>query len=274
MKKITVGVILVGLAIVSLSSMVFHNRTANKTYEASNSIDSLLVGDNNTPITVKGTNGGVITVRYKETRNNKYKIEEDGRELVVERKRNWFPLNWFSFGGDSGEVVVEVPKDQLEEVTLETGNAPIIVENLSLDNAFIDTSNGEVNVSDLEVANVLSARTTNATLTASDLTFEDGEFLTTNGTIEVQQLEGDTIMLESTNANLNFDKVKVTSLLSVESSNGHIKGKVIGKQSEFEIYSDTSNGKNIPGNTDASASRDKMIEADTSNGDIVIEFSE
>lgn len=272
MKKITVGVILVGLAIVSISSMVFHNRSTNKTYEAETTIKSLVIGDNNTPITVTGTNGDTLTIQYKEMRNNKYKIEEDRSELVFERKTNWLPFNWFNFGGDSGEIVVEVPNDQLEELTVSTGNAPVSVENLSLENAFIETSNGEIEVSDLKVDDILSARTTNAIIVASELTFVDGEFITSNGQVEADQLEGETIMLESTNADLNFDKVKVTSLLSADSSNGHIKGNIIGKQSEFEIYSDTSNGKNIPGNTDVT--RDKMIEADTSNGDIVIEFSE
>ncbi|MGM0215282.1 DUF4097 family beta strand repeat-containing protein [Enterococcus sp. AZ109] len=272
MKKITVGVILVGLAIVSMSSMVFHNRTTNKTFETQKAVESIIIDDSDTPITVTGTSGNKTTVKYKESRNNKYRVEEDGNELRVERKNNWFPLSWLSFGGKQGEVVVEVPNDQLEELMVETGNGHVSVENLSLDFAHIESSNAEIKLSDLTVTDTLDAQTSNGAIILKDLTFTDGEFITTNAKMDVDNLEGDSIWLETSNGHVTFDKVKVTDTLSVESSNSHIKGNVIGKQSDFEIYSDTSNGRNVPGNTEGSG--EKMISADTSNGDIVIEFTE
>ncbi|MGG5332248.1 DUF4097 family beta strand repeat-containing protein [Enterococcus sp. AZ163] len=273
MKKIAVGLILVGLAVVSMSSMFFHNRQTNKTYHAEEALQSIIIDDKNSPVTVVGTNDNRATIEYKESRNNKYRLKERDGVLTLERKDNWFFFtSWFSFGNDQGEVVVEVPKDQLENLDLETSNASVSVKNLSVNSADIETSNNEIKLSKLKVSDTIDAETSNGKITLSDLTFSDGEFITSNSKLEADRLDGKNILLETSNGNLKFDNVKVGSELTVDSSNASIQGYIIGKQSDFEINSDTSNGQNTPGNSEGSG--EKVLDMNTSNGDITVKFSE
>lgn len=92
MKKIAVGLILVGLAVVSMSSMFFHNRQTNKTYHAEEALQSIIIDDKNSPVTVVGTNDNRATIEYKESRNNNYRLKERDGVLTLERKDNWFFL--------------------------------------------------------------------------------------------------------------------------------------------------------------------------------------
>lgn len=273
MKKIAVGLILVGLAIVSMSSMFFHNRQTNKTYHAEAAVESIVIDDKNTPVTVVGTNDNRATIEYKESRNNKYRLNERGGVLSLERKDNWFFISsWFSFGNDRGEVVVEVPKEQLATLDLETSNANVSVKNLSVDYADIETSNSEIDLSKLKISDTIEAETSNGKMTLSDLTFNDGEFITSNSKLEADRLDGEYILLETSNGNLKFDNVKVGSELTADSSNASIQGYILGKQADFEINSDTSNGENTLRNSESSG--EKVLDLNTSNGDITVKFSE
>lgn len=272
MKKIAVGLVLVGLAIVSMSSMFFHNRQTNKTYHAKTAVESIVVDDKNTPVTVVGTNDNRATMKYKESRKSKYRLRENDGVLELERKDSWFFLSWLSFGSERGEVVVEVPKDQLENLNLETSNANVSVKNLALAYADIETSNSEIELSKLNVSDTIDAETSNGKITLYDLNFGEGEFITSNSKLEADRLEGEYILLETSNGNLKFDNVKVDRELSADTSNASIDGYILGKQNDFEINSDTSNGENTPGNSEGSG--EKVLELNTSNGDITVKFSE
>ncbi|WP_270326767.1 hypothetical protein [Enterococcus malodoratus] len=76
MKKIVIGLILVGAALVSMSSMFFHNRMSNETFTTSRTVKKLVVDDRNMPVEVVGVSGNKTRINYKKSRDIKYKIKQ------------------------------------------------------------------------------------------------------------------------------------------------------------------------------------------------------
>ncbi|WP_407856543.1 DUF4097 family beta strand repeat-containing protein [Enterococcus hailinensis] len=265
MKKIIVGVILVGAALVSISSLFFHNQVMQKEYTTKNKIDTLIVDDRNTPIKVVGTAEKQTRIQYAKTRNTKYKIQQKGQELKFVRNRsNWWSPSFFSFGKDQAQVTIEVPQEQLKDLQVETSNAQVSVEKIALATLEIETSNSKVAVADTK-ADEIEAQTSNGHLELTDLTFNEGSFETSNSKITLKNLNFKTGEFETTNGAIYLDRLQPKESLVLETSNAKVTGKVIGNQNDFSIDAKTSNAKN---NLVKKAAGSKELTIRTSNGAI------
>lgn len=269
MKKIVLGLILVGAAMVCIGSMFFHNRMSNETFTTTRSVRELTVDDRNMPVDVVGVSGKRTRIKYKNSRDIKYKIKQTSNTLTLERKRTiGFSFDFFNFGNSSPRVTIEVPKAKLKDLQIETSNGKVSAENLTLDNLDLETSNSKMTINDVDASNV-DAETSNGKVELSHLKFDDGSFETSNSKMDLLDLSFSEGEFQTSNGKINLMNLKPAKSLSLETSNSEINGTIIGNKEEFSITSKTSNASNNLGNQKDGS---KELEVKTSNGDIEVAF--
>lgn len=269
MKKIVIGLILVGAALVSMSSMFFHNRMSNETFTTSRTGKKLVVDDRNMPVEVVGVSGNKTRINYKKSRDIKYKIKQTNNTLSLERKKTiGFSFNFFNFGNSNPTVTIEVPKDKLKDLQVDTSNGKLVAENLTLDNLDLETSNSKMTISEVD-ARTIDAETSNGKVELTRMKFDDGSFETSNSKMDLQDLSFGEGEFDTSNGKINLMDLKPSKALSLSTSNSEVNGTVIGDKDDFAITSKTSNASNNLGNHDNGS---KELEVRTSNGDIEIAF--
>lgn len=269
MKKIVIGLILVGAALVSISSMFFHNRISSETFTTTRTVKTLVVDDRNMPIDIVGVSGNRTRISYKKSRDIKYKIKQTSDTLNLERRKTiGFNFNFFNFGGRDPKVTIEIPKDKLKDLQVETSNGKLSAENLDLDNLDFETSNSKMTINDVK-ADTIDAETSNGKVELARMTFGDGSFETSNSKMDLQNLNFTEGEFQTSNGKINLLKLNPSDSLSLETSNSEINGTVAGKKEDFSITSKTSNASNSLNNQESGS---KDLEVRTSNGDIEIAF--
>lgn len=269
MKKIVLGLILVGAALVCIGSMFFHNRMSNETFTTTKNVQRLVVDDRNMPIDVVGVSGNRTRINYKKSRDIKYNIKQTSNTLTLERKRSiGFNFDFFNFGNSSPKVTIEVPKENLKDLQVETSNGKISTKNLVLDNLDLESSNSKMTINDVD-ADTIDAETSNGKVELSRLTFDDGSFETSNSKMSLQDLNFKDGEFQTSNGKINLMDLKPSESLSLKTSNSKVNGTIIGNEDDFSITSKTSNASNSLGNNDDGS---KELEVRTSNGDIEVAF--
>lgn len=269
MKKIVLGLILIGAALVCISSMFVHNRMSNETFTTTKPVRELVVDDRNMPVDIVGVSGNRTRINYKKSRDIKYNIKQTNNTLTLERKRSiGFNFDFFNFGNSSPRVTIEVPKAKLKDLQVETSNGKLSTENLVLDNLNLETSNSKMIINDVD-ANSVDAETSNGKVELSQLKFDDGSFETSNGKMDLSDLNFNEGEFQTSNGKINLMNVKPKESLSLETSNSEVNGTIIGNKEDFSITSKTSNASNNLGNQKNGS---KELEVRTSNADIEIAF--
>ncbi|WP_313630789.1 DUF4097 family beta strand repeat-containing protein [Enterococcus devriesei] len=270
MKKIVVGLLLVGAALVSMSSLIFHNRTSNETFTSQKTVKKLIIEDRNMPIEIVGASGNQTKISYQKSRDIKYKIKQKGDTLNVERQgKRWFNFSIFNFGASNAKVTVEVPRTRLKDLDVETSNGKLTVENLMLDNLDLESSNSKMQLKDLDVKTI-DAETSNGNIQLDRLTFDEGSFDTSNGKFDLNNLEFKEGEFETSNGAIRLNHLQGTkSIYYLKTSNAKVNGTIVGGRADFATVSKTSNASNnLTNQSDGS----KELEVKTSNGDIAIDF--
>lgn len=269
MKKIIIGVVLVGVALVSMSSLVFHHQINNETFSTGKTVKKLSVDDRNMPLEVVGVSSNYTKIHYSKGRGIKYRIKQTSDSLRLERQKSFgFNFDFFNFGNNNAKVTIEIPKTDLKELQLETTNGKISAKNLTLENLDLETTNSKLTVHDV-TAQTIDAETTNGKVDLSQLTFSEGSFETSNSKMDLAHLtfkEGD---FQTSNGKINLLDLKPSDALSLKTSNAKVNGTIIGDREDFSMKTKTSNGSNNLGNH---TSGSKELEVRTSNGDIEIIF--
>ncbi len=269
MKKIVVGLLLVGAALVSMSSLIFHNRTSNETFTSPKTVKKLIIEDRNMPIEIVGASSTQTKISYQKSRNIKYKIKQKGDTLNVERQgKRWFNFSIFNFGASNAKVTVEVPRARLKDLDVETSNGKLTVENLTLDNLDLESSNSKMQLKDLDVKTI-DAETSNGNIQLDRLTFDEGSFDTSNGKLDLNNLEFKEGEFETSNGAIRLNHLQGTKSIYLKTSNAKVNGTIVGERADFATVSKTSNAlNNLTNQSDGS----KELEVKTSNGDIAIDF--
>ncbi|MCB5950661.1 DUF4097 domain-containing protein [Enterococcus sp. BWT-B8] len=246
-----------------------------KEYVSENLVEVLEIEDKNIPVTVVGVDESQpVTITYYENKNETYTIDDQNNKLVIKKnepKKGWSIFSWFNFNfGKGAEVMVEVPSSQLSSLNVKTSNNKISVENISTNNAKLESSNGKIHLEDIQAANKIEGKTSNSKIELDDVNAKEIDFKTSNGKIDLSELSFSDGRFETSNGKISFDELSVKSYLSIKSSNGSIKGTIAGKQNDFSVESKTSNGKNNLSNT---TSGNKELVVKTSNSEIKVDFS-
>lgn len=156
----------------------------------------------------------------------------------------------------------------------DTSNGYITADNINAESAKIDTSNGDVQVSGL-TAQKFNAYTSNGSITFKNIIAKNTEASTSNGDVYLTDVKSNNSLNASTsNGSVNIEDISSENI-SLETSNGSIQGNIIGNHDEYRISSSTSNGNDsLAIYNGKNQTADKKIEAYTSNGNILIEFTE
>lgn len=268
MKKST-GLGLVVVGIVAIGSSFLISRTHEETFTTKADVNELIVENRDMAVKVVGVSGDQTQIHYQENNKMKYDIEQDGEQLIVKRRDNfWFNMSFFNFTLGQQALTIEVPKDELADLQVKTSNDRVETKNLDLDQLDVKTTNGKVGLENL-TAKTIEATTSNSQLTLNQTEFTKGTFKTSNAQMELTDLDFKEGQFKTTNAAIELDQVAPKDSLSLTSSNGKITGTVIGQKADFAIRAETSNGSNNLSNKDKG---NKDLNVQTSNASIEIEF--
>lgn len=179
----------------------------------------------------------------------------DENKLVMKSINNKKWKDYIGLDKDKSKrkVQIAIPNDIDCDIKINTSKGDIVLSDVSIAGS-VDalTSNGEIKVTNVSVDDMLKTKTKNDDLILSDVK--------ANGSIDV----------ENSNGNVNVKKIEVEDILSLKSKNGDINGSVIGSYDDFNISSEASKGKNnLPENK---IGGDKELKVSTNNGDINLKF--
>ncbi|MHC5217659.1 DUF4097 family beta strand repeat-containing protein [Enterococcus sp. LJL128] len=257
MKKLSLTILGISSCFLLSGCQALGGQTSyhEKEYTGNDSIRTIELTDKNMTVSVVGVEENQpLTINYYENNYSTYDIEQKGNKLVMEKKEKSRGLNLFSyinFNFHKLDVVVEVPKDQIDQVKVKTTNAKIDAEDLNLKSADFETTNGKIELDSIAVSGKIHGQTTNGKIDLNDLTGKEAVFTTTNGKI-------------------NFDDFSVSRKLELGTTNGAVKGSIIGNEADFKITSSTTNGKNSLNNRN---SGEKELAVKTTNGKIAVDFT-
>ncbi|WP_321383825.1 DUF4097 family beta strand repeat-containing protein [uncultured Enterococcus sp.] len=227
-----------------------------KHYEGTGDVQTLEIADDNIKINVVGVSSEQpLTIDYYESKNVTYTINDDNNKLSIKKKKQSFGWNIFSlfnWNFEDIEVTVQVPENQLKNLTVKTENGKIVVENLTVGEAKLKTTNGKLLLEDTQAKNSLKLETT-------------------NGKVEMANVQAKDIKIDTTNAKITFDQLLVEDSFKAETTNGKISGTIEGSQRDFKIDSKTTNGDNSLSNSESGS---KDLKLKTTNGAIRVDFSE
>lgn len=174
------------------------------------------------------------------------------------------------------ETVLKTTNASIEGTSLVTGhlelitkNAAIRLEDIIYADALLKTSNAPINLSATN-GGALQGETSNSRIHAAKVTASSLELTTSNGGISVEDCVAASTSLHTSNARIKVETLKSNDV-SFTTSNASIRGSILGKETEYSITCETSNGSckpqtflrpNVPG----------KLSAHSSNGNIQISF--
>ncbi|MGN0470582.1 MAG: DUF4097 family beta strand repeat-containing protein [Acutalibacteraceae bacterium] len=152
------------------------------------------------------------------------------------------------------KTVIELPENSTGiNIKIDTSNGKITAENIYVNKAEFYTSNGKIQFSNI-VSDTFVGNTVNGSVTADKITADNISLGTSNGSIDISNISSDNIILQT--------------------SNGSILGNITGDPDNYNISSSTSNGNDsLAIYNNKNKTSNKKIEAYTSNGNILVEFT-
>ncbi|MBR4537321.1 MAG: DUF4097 family beta strand repeat protein [Clostridia bacterium] len=256
------------------------------------------------PIVVKTAEGNDVTLIYYTCDMDPYEAEiRDGVLTLRRMESNNGGLARFTFsvlGGimrmawnkPSPTVELHVPENALLDLEARTSNASIKIKGpRALCRTELKTSNGRIALDDVK-CKTLDAVSSNARLTLENVeTKQSLSGKTSNGRIEaVTAASGGEMTLTTSNSRIEATGCSARSELrfttsngaikingadapavTLKTSNGDISGVLPGRQTDWQIESGTSNGRNnLPNHQPGQ----KPLRVHTSNGSIDVKFEE
>lgn len=154
-----------------------------------------------------------------------------------------------------------------------TTNASLSAERVEASAADMGTTNGSLHLADVQVTGALKGETSNAAIKLARVTAASAGLATKSGGVSLE----DCVFAERAEARTTNASVTVSRLASpdirLESTNGSIKGTLVGRMEEYSIVTNTTNASASPMSVinEQAACR---LSAVTSNARIALEFVE
>ncbi len=253
-------------------------------------ITSLTIHDDLMPIRIKESQDEQIHITYFESDRQWYDINEGISFKMVKKSKHSFldfiGFNWKSY--EIPEMVIELPNGFVGDIEIETSNAKISGEYLTGGHIDIESSNAKIELKgvqatsldigasnaviyleEMNVKEQLTAKTSNGLIEVSNIVAEDVEIKTSNGKLMLDTAKLRTLKATTSNGPIGFEQVQVDSGIWLKTSNGSIKGTIIGDVDDFQVRSETSFGDSNLVETNTGTI---ILSAETSNGNIKIDF--
>lgn len=289
---IGIGIFACGFAISGWNIFAMETQAPfeEKTFTSNSNITSIQIEDKNTPVILTKSSDDKVHITYYENNKRKYSISENGI-LSVKKINNyqWYDY-FFNISFQIKSLTVEVPESFKGDITIDTNNAKISIEDLEVSNLTAVTSNGSIELRsvkaneniethtsngsvDIQKITVgkLNIETSNAHITCKEINSTDLSAKTSNGRITLSDVKTENeVFAKTSNGSIETERLLAEKSITLNTSNASITGSVSGSIADYSIVSHTSNANNnLPENLQGGS---KQLNVDTSNGRIDITF--
>ena len=197
----------------------------------------------NAPVVIKGYSGDVVSIEVsyapkKRDASIGHRTDDGLFELVYD----YNAIRWLG-------ISCLVPREMLKQIHAETKNSSIVLENVNAQSIVAMTTNSSIQLENITCSTVY-AKTSNSTISADNVLATTVDLLTSNAPIKTAGLKADAARLHTSNGqvkNVNIDVID----LSIKTRNASIKTELFALNSQN--------------------SQEHVVDAQTSNGKIVIE---
>ena len=224
-------------------------------------------------VPVTGTEVRIIH-SYRELNEFEYEIDTTGNTITVsndyESNISWGDFrDIFTLFGGGESLVIEVPAGLLlDDIDIKTSNGEVELIDIELSKLDVYTLNGKIILDGLTIGADMTLETINGEINIQDITGSyDLYASTSNGRIYLRNVDFIEYILNTSNGTINLANLNVENQdgvsLYADTSNGNI---ILEDVYVLDVTLDTSNGNIDYNNSDTSFEVD--LDADTSNGDI------
>ena len=246
-----------------------------RTYAAKGAVHTVVVDAQNIRVEVHPTAGGPVQVHFRPTEQDRVFWEEEGGVLTFRHimpLRFSFIVGWRALLGGPRVILVDVPADFDGELRITTRNAGISARDFSqLNRARFSTSNARVTLQNL-TCGALEVSSSNASLELQRLRGGACSAHTSNGSISAEEcVFSSELHLQTSNASVRLDGAGADRMEFV-SSNGSVRGTVLGDMRQYAVYSHTSTGACSLPSEMAYPDQTKSLRVFTSNARIDVRF--
>ncbi len=223
--------------------------------------------------------GDEVTIKhsYYDDDEFTYDFDYENNVLTLENEPTEYVYIWkiediIRFATSNNEVRIEVPESLvLNDAILTTSNGEVNITNVDFNSIVIHTSNGEVNISNINLNTDLTVITSNGRIIIQDITvLAEGDLHveSSNGRIEIDNVNFADYVIYTSNGSITLsglnEDLQDGEDLYVVTSNGSIDMENVYVD---EIIIETSNG-DIDFYNDDATFMPTIFEKETSNGDI------
>lgn len=215
----------------------------------------------------------------KHNLNTVIEIPADCKDISITTylSNGWADVSGFTADNvdiNTSNGAVSISEISANNIDIETNNGEITADSITANKVYMTTSNGEIILSDINCADNIAANTSNGTIISSSVNSSTLSLNTSNGEISLVDIKVQYLEVFTSNGSILPENISAQNIV-FDTSNGEIRGNIIGKPEDYYISSGTSNGNNslaIYNNTNEKS--ENILHAYTSNGDILIKFSE
>lgn len=248
---------------------------APRIYAAKGAVRTVVVDAQNIRVEVRPVTDGGVRVHFTPTEQDQVSCAEENGVFTF---RHIMPLRFsFTFGwrtilAGPRVILVDVPADFDGELQIATRNAGLSAERLAhLNRARFSTSNARVALRDL-TCGALEAVSSNGSLDLRNLRGNSCDARTSNSSITAEDcVFASDLHLQTSNASIRLDSAGADRMEFI-SSNGSIRGTVLGDMRQYAVYSHTSNGSCSLPSEMAYPDQTKSLRVFTSNARIDVKF--
>ena len=189
----------------------------------------------NTDLEVISTSEKNVKIECISYGAGKYYIKQNGNNVVIEKDEDFSIFNWNEKGGN---VKILIPTGVLSSYYADMSNGKVSISNIDIEDIDIETSNGNVDIENLNVNNDIGIETSNGRIKVNTLVANNIEFDSSNGEVIVENIAGKDINIDTSNGRIDVNECRGAEI-ELNTSNAEIEAfECYGK----EVILDTSNG--------------------------------
>lgn len=214
MRKMLILIFIVVIAIGGVYFLYNSNdiKTVNKNFSVE-SFDQIKV--DNSIDNIRLVTGDRYSVSYTGQEKLESSVKVKNGILTIDSPERSITINGSIFNAKKlkQELIIEMPKQELKYLSIDTSNGNISADHLEIQKGKIDTSNGSINIKNLVMKNEFEIDTSNGTVKVGKTNAAGYDLSTSNGHITV----------EGKNKSDEFEKnTSAENVLSIDTSNGNI----------------------------------------------------
>ncbi len=169
---------------------------------------------------------------------------------------------------DNGSVLLS--SVTVGSLTAKTKNASFDAESLTgTGRVELETTNGSLTAIDVKTGGDLSLKSKNGSVRATNCSSAALIAGTSNGKVDLSRCKADRVEGETSNSALEFERLESLDI-TLSSSNGDVKGSVLGREEDYVIVTRTTNGSSNV--TDRVGDLPGRLNISTTNASIRVSF--